>query len=66
MPLQKGHSQAVISDNIGEIMRSFEKTGKIGNTKPKSKAHALRIAQAAAYSSARKSVRQKPKRVTIK
>lgn len=55
MPLKKGKSQKTISTNIAEIMRSWEKTGRIGNTKPKNKAEALKIAQAASYTSARRS-----------
>lgn len=53
MPLKSGKSQKTISSNIAEMMRSWEKTGKIGNVTPKNKAHALRIAQAAAYTQAR-------------
>ena len=52
MPLKPGRSQATISFNIQEMMRSYEKTGKIGNTKPRNKKDALRIAQAAAYQKA--------------
>lgn len=52
MPLKPGKSQATVSSNIEEMMRSWEKTGKIGNTRPKNKKHALQIAQAAAYQKA--------------
>lgn len=49
MPLLKGKGQKVISANIKEMMDSWQQSGKIGNITPRSEAHALRIAQAAAY-----------------
>ena len=55
MPFKSGRSQATISKNIAECIRSYKKTGKIGNTRPKSLSHAVKICQAAAYSSARRS-----------
>jgi len=54
MPLKKGKSKKVISGNIEEMLKSFKKSGMIGNTKPKSMKHAQRIASAAAYSTSRK------------
>ncbi|HUV84644.1 MAG TPA: hypothetical protein VMV86_02995 [Methanosarcinales archaeon] len=55
MPLKKGRSQATISKNIAECIRSYKRSGKIGNTSPKSLKHAMSICQAAAYTSARRS-----------
>lgn len=55
MPLKKGRSQATISKNIAECIRSYKRSGKIGNTSPKSLKHAVKICQAAAYTSARRS-----------
>lgn len=55
MPLKKGSSQATIGSNIAECIKSYEETGKIGNTTPTSLAHARKICAAASYSSARKS-----------
>lgn len=54
-PLKKGRSQATISKNIAECIRSYKKSGKVGNTHPKSLKHAMKICQAAAYTSARRS-----------
>lgn len=34
---------------IRELMESYERTGKIGNTKPRNKRHAKQIAAAIAY-----------------
>jgi len=52
MPLKPGKSRKTVSENIAEMMRSYEKTGKIGNTHPKNKAAALKQAQAIAYDKA--------------
>lgn len=47
MPLKKGSGHH--SENIREMVSSYKQTGKIGNTRPRSKAHAVKIANAAAY-----------------
>jgi hypothetical protein len=54
MPLKKGSSQKTISSNIGEIVRDYKKDGKIGTSKPKSKAAAVKQAAAIAYDKAGK------------
>lgn len=54
MPLKKGSSQKTISTNIGEMVRSFKESGKIGTSKPKSKAAAVKQAAAIAYEKAGK------------
>ena len=46
MPLKRGKSQKVVSGNIGEMVRSYSKTGKIGASKPKSKDKAIKQATA--------------------
>jgi hypothetical protein len=54
MPLKSGKSKKTISKNIGELVNSFEKKGKIGTSKPKSKKAAIKQAAAIAYSKAGK------------
>jgi hypothetical protein len=48
MPLKSGKSKKVISENISETMRSYKKKGKIGTSRPKSKAAAQKQAVAIA------------------
>jgi hypothetical protein len=57
MPLKKGSSQKTISTNIGEMVRKFKDTGKIGTSRPGSMRKAQKQAAAIAYGSARKSKR---------
>lgn len=52
MPLKSGKSKKVISENISETMRSYKKKGKIGTSRPKSKAAAQKQAVAIALSKA--------------
>jgi hypothetical protein len=55
MPLLEGRSQDTINRNIDEMLRSYERTGKIGRITPKNKAHARRIASKIAYTKAGRS-----------
>jgi hypothetical protein len=55
MPLEKGKTKKVVSSNIGEMVRSYKKTGKIGTSKPKSKEKAIKQATAIALATAGKS-----------
>ena len=55
MPLKKGSSQKTISRNIGELVGAYKEKGRIGTSKPKSKAAAVKQAAAIAYSKAGKS-----------
>lgn len=54
MPLKKGMSQEAFDSNVKELVDAFKKKGKIGNTKPKNKSHARRIAVAVAFDQKRK------------
>jgi len=53
MPLRKGKSQATVSSNISELMRSYKRGGQFA--KGKSPAKARQMAIAAAFSLKRKS-----------
>lgn len=59
MPLKKGSSKKVIGENIGEMVRGFKKSGRLGTSKPKSVKQAVKQAAAIAYESAGKA--RKPK-----
>ena len=54
MPLKRGSSQKTIGSNIGEMVRSFKKKGKIGTSKPSSVGAATKQAAAIAYEKAGK------------
>lgn len=55
MPLASGGSKATISANIGEMVRSARKKGKIGNVPTRSAAKAREVASTIAYKKARES-----------
>lgn len=61
MPLKAGKGKSVIKKNIGEMLSSYKSSGKIGKTKPKSMAHAQKIAAAAAYHKAGSATKSKPR-----
>ena len=54
MPLKSGSSKKVIGKNISELVETFKKKGKIGDSKPKSKKAAVKQAAAVAYAKAGK------------
>lgn len=62
MPLKKGKSQKVISENIGEMVGSYKETGKIGTSSPESMEKAQAQAAAIAYNKAGKNRKKLPKR----
>ena len=53
MPLKSGKGESARSSNIEELLSKYKSSGKIGKTKPKSMAHAKRIAAAIAYRKSR-------------
>ena len=53
MSLVKGKSRDAISRNVAELVRTYKSRGQIGKTKPKSAAHARKIAVAIAHDTAR-------------
>jgi hypothetical protein len=55
MPLKKGSSQKVVSANIQTLVDDYQKSGRIGTSKPASKAAAVKQAAAIALSAAGKS-----------
>jgi hypothetical protein len=59
MPLKKGGSQAVVSENIREIVQDWERDGTIGNSRPATKEQAVKQAVAIALGEARKTARGK-------
>jgi hypothetical protein len=56
MPLMAGSSAKTRSTNIGEMLRSFKQTGRIGNSKPRSMKKATAQAAAIAYRKARETL----------
>lgn len=61
MPLKKGRSKQVVSSNIEELVHSWEDTGKIGTSKPKTKKQAVKQAVAISLRKAGKSKKKKVK-----
>jgi hypothetical protein len=55
MPLKKGKSKKVFSENVNELVDTYKEKGVIGTSKPKNKKKAIKQAVAIAYSTQRKS-----------
>jgi hypothetical protein len=49
MPLKEGAGKKAFNYNVSELMHSYKETGKIGDSRPKSKKSALDQALAIAY-----------------
>lgn len=60
MPLKKGKSQKVVSENISEMMRGYKESGSIGTSNPPSAEAAQKQAVAIALSQAGKSRKKLP------
>lgn len=60
MPLKPGKSDKVVSANISEMVGSYKKTGKLGDSKPASKEKAVKQATAIALSKAGRAKKGKP------
>jgi len=61
-PAKRAHNKAV-SAKISQVMRDYDKTGKIGNSKPKNRAAALKQAMAVAFRSVNADYAKKGKRL---
>jgi len=59
VPLKAGKSRKTIQANIREMVHSYERTGKIGNVRPKSRKQAIKIAVATALNKAKQGGRRK-------
>lgn len=57
MPLLAGRSDRTIHANIRELLRAFERTGRIGRNRPATDAAARRMAVAIAFRKAGRSRR---------
>jgi hypothetical protein len=62
MPLKNGHSDKTVKGNIRTEVHQFERTGRIGTSRPASKKAAVKQAVAIALSKAGKSRTQKAPR----
>lgn len=55
MPLKRGKSAKIVSNNVSELMESYSQKGSIGTSKPKSKKAAQKQAVAISLKKAGKS-----------
>lgn len=63
MPIKKNQSHSEI---VSELMSSYNKTGRIGNTSPRNAAHAEEIANAIAYKARHERILHEIKRINQK
>lgn len=59
MPLKSGKSNKAISANIQTLVDDYQAKGKIGTSRPKNKAAAIKQATAIAYAKAGRSKKDK-------
>jgi hypothetical protein len=57
MPLKRGSSRKVISENIKELMHTYKREGHIGSSRPPNPGKAAQQAAAIAYRKARETGR---------
>jgi hypothetical protein len=62
MPLKKGSTQSVVSDNIKTLVNDWKKDGSIGTSHPSTKKKAIKQAVAIALGKAGKSRNSQPRR----
>jgi hypothetical protein len=58
MPLKRGSSRKVISENIKELMHTYKREGHIGAARPPDEGKAAKQAAAIAYRKARETGRE--------
>ena len=66
MPLKKGSHRKTISSNIEEVVDSWKDTGKIGNSRPRSKKKAVKQAVAISLKMSGKSKDQNTRKGTAR
>ena len=62
MPLKKGRSRKTVSHNVREMVDTWKRSGKIGNSRPRSKKKAVKQAVAISLKKAGKSKYQAKKK----
>ena len=62
MPLKRGHSRKLISENIRELMHTYKREGHIGRSRPPDPGKAVKQAAAIAYRLYRESGRRSKSR----
>jgi hypothetical protein len=62
MPLNKGRSKKVVSQNIRELLKAYRASGRIGSSRPQSLRKAQKQAVAIALKKAGRSRRQRQRR----
>ncbi len=58
MSLQEGSSKTTVQKNIGQLLRDWKLTGRLGLSKPKTEKQAKKQAAAIAYAHAKKTTKK--------